>query len=131
MSTYTVTTKTFKQLAAEFATVFKNIHPDGAPKPATQAERLAPYRPHILKERQRGLSWKQIADGMADPRIDVKVSERVLRMYFGKDDLAGGATAATTGTPASGAASTTPAATKPVSQRVVLDPLTDLPIKLP
>lgn len=96
MSTYTQTTKTFKQLAAEFATVFKDIRPVAAPKPVTQAERLAPYRPHILKQRKRGLTWKQIADGMGDPRIGVKVSERVLRLYFANDEKPSGATTRTT-----------------------------------
>ena len=131
MKMYTVTTKTAKQVAADFAAVFKDIHPNGAPKPATQAERLAPFRPQILKQRQRGLTWKQISDGMADPRIGVKVSERVLRLYFGNDEKVGAATPSATATPPPGAAAATTPATKPVSHRVVLDPLTDQPITPP
>lgn len=78
-----VTTKPRVQIAAEFAAVFKDIKPIEVAKPVTQAERLAPYRSHILKQRRRGLTWKQIAEGMSGPIINEKVSFKLLRRLFG------------------------------------------------
>lgn len=133
MRKYQVTTKTREQIAAVFAAVFKTIKPADAPKPVTQAERLAPYRPDIMKQRRRGLTWKQIADGMADPRINEKVSARLLKKLFGSDDPAKklAAAAAQPAVPARSAAAPAPSpatAPKPPSRRYILDPLTGLPI---
>ncbi len=86
MAKYTVTKKTYKALAAEFAIAFKDVKPVAAPKPATFAEAMEPYRPHVLKQRQRGLTWKQIATGMSGPAINVTVSASGLRKLFGDDD---------------------------------------------
>lgn len=88
MKHYTVTKKTYKALAAEFATAFKDVKPEAVPKPVTLAEAMAPYRPHVLKQRQRGLTWKQIATAMSGPAINVKVSATSLRKLFGDDDPA-------------------------------------------
>lgn len=81
-----VTTKPRVQIAAEFAAVFKDIKPIEVAKPVTQAERLAPYRSHILKQRRRGLTWKQIAEGMSGPIINEKVSFKLLRRLFAGQD---------------------------------------------
>ena len=88
MTKYTVTKKTYRDLAAEFAAAFKDVQPIAAPKPVTYAEAMEPYRPHVLKQRQRGLTWKQIATGMSGPAINVKVSATSLRKLFGADDSA-------------------------------------------
>ncbi len=87
MNKYTLTTKTYHQLAAEFATAFKHVMPADSPRPVSLAESLQPYRPHILKQRRRGLTWKQIADGMATPSIGVTVSYKLLNRLFGKDGV--------------------------------------------
>lgn len=89
MTKYTVTKKTYRDLAAEFAAAFKDVKPIAAPKPVTFAEAMEPYRPHVLKQRQRGLTWQQIATGMSGPAINVKVSATSLRKLFGADDPAG------------------------------------------
>jgi hypothetical protein len=79
-----ITTKTSEEIAVDFEAVFSGIKPAQKSKPKTQADRLAPYRKAIAKQRRRGLSWKQIADAMADPRIDEKVTERLLIRVFGQ-----------------------------------------------
>lgn len=79
-----VTTKTSEQIAVDFEAVFSGIKPAQKSKPVTQADRLAPYRKAILKQRRRGLTWKQIAEAMADPRIDEKVTEKLLIRIFGQ-----------------------------------------------
>ncbi len=107
-----VTTKSPGEIAAEFAAVFKAIKP--MPSVAvTQADRLAPYRRNILKQRRRGLTWRQIADGMADPRINEKVTEKVLRQLFGAKEKP---------------ANVSP---KPPVEHLILDPLTGLRITPP
>ncbi len=117
-----VTTKTSEQIAADFAVVFGAIKPVTPPKPLTQADRLAPYKKAILKQRRRGLSWRQIADGMADPRINEPVTEKLLRIVFGAKEKSAKAPAKT----AAAAVPATPA--KPARQRLILDPLTGLPV---
>jgi hypothetical protein len=109
MRTIKVTTKTSAQIAAAFADVFKDVKSDAQPKPATQKDRLAPYAKQIMKLRRRGLSWKQIAAGMADPRIGEKVNERILRKVLGEAPKADAATSS---------------APKPPVQRAAIDPLT-------
>lgn len=103
-----ITTKLRQQIAAEFAVVFKDIKPVLV-APVTQADRLAPYRAQILKQRRRGLTWKQIAGGMADPRINEKVTEKVLREVFGGKETAPKVASEATA-PASKAPATKPAA---------------------
>lgn len=125
MRTLTVTTKTSAQIAADFAATFANIEPLAAAKQVTQQERLEPYRAEVEKQLERGLTWKQISAGMAGPRINEKVSARLLKTVFGGKKKK----------PAKARRKTTkkvpkPAAPKFVSHRVVLDPVTDLPIPL-
>jgi hypothetical protein len=81
-----ITTKTGDQIAADFDAVFKTIKPIPPARPVTQADRLAPYRKAILKQRRRGLDWKQIATGMAQPPILEKVSAKALKQLFGGQD---------------------------------------------
>src|SRR5690348_16106528 len=107
MSTLKVTTRTFAELTGAFEAVFKDIHPVAAAKPVTQADRLEPYRKLIMKQRRRGLNWKQIAAGMGDPRIGEKVGDKLLRKLFGAT---------------SKAVPKAPAA--PSSQRFFIDPAT-------
>ncbi len=83
MSKITITTKTPAQIVADFATVFKAIQPVAAAKPVTQADRLAPYRTVILKQRRRGLTWAQIATGMSQAPISEPVTEKLLKRIFG------------------------------------------------
>ena len=107
-----VTTRTPDQIASAFSAVFKDIAPIVPAKPVTQEDRLAPYRKEVLKQRRRGLNWKQIAAGMADPRIGEVTSAATLKRVFG------------TRVPAR------PAAPVPVGPppHFVLDPLTNQPI---
>ena len=83
MNMLQVTTKTSDQIEAAFAAVFSAIEPSQARRPVTQADRLAPYRKAIMRQRRRGLTWKQIAAAMADPRINEPVTEKLLRKVFG------------------------------------------------
>jgi hypothetical protein len=63
-----------------------------------------------MKLRRRGVSWRNIAAGMANPRIGEKVSDKLLKKIFG--------------------AAEKPTATRPappsdgMEDRLVLDPLT-------
>jgi hypothetical protein len=126
-----VTTKTPAQIAAEFDTVFSQIKPVAVARPVTQAERLAPYRKVILKQRRRGLDWKQIATGMAQPPIQEKVSARVLKQVFGAAADASPATAVSnpsrlaSGPAAASSPSPTVAAPAPMTpkEHEVFDPL--------
>jgi hypothetical protein len=121
MSRLKITTKTSEQIAAEFAATFKDIKPVPPAKPVTQEDRLAPYRKEILKQRRRGLTWKQIADGMSRPPISESVSERTLKaMFEAKKDAA----------PVVAPAGTSPVA-KPPRARLILDPLTGKPVIVP
>lgn len=147
MSKYTVTTKSYKELAAEFATGFKNVAPPTKPKPVSQADWLEPYRPHIMKQHDRGVTWKQIADTMAAPPINMPVTEKILRRNFGGKNATAAplsAAKAQAGTPRPSAtlpagtvpSGATPSATAqgpngnaPVkSRRLILDPYTNQPI---
>jgi hypothetical protein len=83
MRTITITAKTSEQIAAAFTTASKGVKPIPDPKKLTQADRLAPYRKAIMKLRRRGFSWGQIAQVMAHPAIDEKVSVRLLIKVFG------------------------------------------------
>ncbi|HVU36488.1 MAG TPA: hypothetical protein VHE61_23820 [Opitutaceae bacterium] len=94
-----------KQLAANFAAVFKEIVPNATSR-SPLAELLSRYKKEILKLRDRGLTWQQIADGMADPRIGVKVRPRALQRHFG---------------------SHRPVPPQPPPMPLVLDPVTGLP----
>jgi hypothetical protein len=82
MTKLTVTTKSAAQIDAEFEALFRNVKPIEAAKPVTQAQRLAPYRKAIMKQRRRGLTWQQIADTMRQPPIAEPVPARVLRELF-------------------------------------------------
>ncbi len=91
MTKVKITTKTPAEITAAFDAVFKAMEPDR--KPLTQADRLEPYRKQIMKQRRRGLSWRMIAQGMADPRIDEKVSYKTLMNVFGPAEKAAAAAA--------------------------------------
>lgn len=84
MSKITITTKSPEQIAAAFATVYGEFKVREAARNPTQADRLAPYRAEIVKLRRRGLSWTQVAQIMADPRIGEKVSAKLLANIFGE-----------------------------------------------
>jgi hypothetical protein len=109
MSTLKVTKKTSDQITTDFAVAFKEIKPIPA-TPVTQADRLEPYRKEIMKQRRRGLTWQQIAMGMAHPAVNEKVSSRLLMRLFGVRE------------------STPQAEYKPAADRLVLDPLTGQPV---
>lgn len=128
MKNLPVTTKTSKEIATDFATVFKQFKPRPADAGPTPEERLAPYRRQILKLRRWGVPWKKIAAGMRDPRIGETVSDKLLRTLFGAAEASAGApTPATSGAPAP-ASPPTPA--RPARHRLVLDPLTGQPVDL-
>jgi hypothetical protein len=57
---------------AEDPPIFADIGPPRDPREQTQAYRLTPYRKAIMKQRRRGLTWKQIAAAMADPKLGAK-----------------------------------------------------------
>lgn len=69
-----------------FETVCQEMTPDGSERLARQAERLAPYRKVIMKQRGRGLSWKQLAQALGDPRVNVKVTANLLEELYGPKD---------------------------------------------
>lgn len=92
MTKLKITTKTPAEITAAFDAVFKAMQPEA--KPLTQADRLEPYRKQIMKQRRRGLSWRLIAQGMADPRIDEKVSYKTLMNVFGPAEKKAAAAAA-------------------------------------
>lgn len=95
MNTNAVPAPSSDQIDAAFAAVFAEIEPPRDARKRSQADRLAPYRRAVMKQRRRGLTWKQIAVAMADPRIGVKVTEKALRQTFGaKPADASAATAA-------------------------------------
>ena len=77
-----ITTKTRDEIATAFTAVFTTIQSLPGAKDVTQADRLEPYRKEIMKQRKRGLSWKQIAEGMGDPMIGERVSQRTLKAVF-------------------------------------------------
>jgi hypothetical protein len=79
----TVTTKSSKQITADFLTIFQNVKSNTEAKPVTPQDRMKPYRKEILKLRRRGLSWKQIARGMRQPPINERVSTKLLSAVFG------------------------------------------------
>ncbi|HVU31793.1 MAG TPA: hypothetical protein VHE61_00065 [Opitutaceae bacterium] len=110
MSTITTVSKTNEQIVAEFAAAFQGVKPD---RREADLERLVPYRAEIGKLRRRGLTWKQIADGMRRPPINVAVTEQLLKSVFAPAPKPVPA-------PASLAAGLRPA-------RLVLDPATGLP----
>src|SRR6185369_5424521 len=83
MPTYQSTTKSEGEIEAEFELAFRGIEPATGSAAATMEERLEPYRTAILKQHDRGLTWKQIAITMSGPIINVKVSERTLMRVFG------------------------------------------------
>lgn len=113
-----VTTRTTEEIDAAFADVFKAIQPLPTAKALTQEDRLAPYRKAVLKQRRRGLSWRQIAQGMTDPRIGEHVSDKLLRRVFGAADPA-----ARDGSKP-GASAEAPTEVKPPVRHLILDPLT-------
>ena len=77
-----ITTKTPEQIMAEFETAFRDVRPIPTARPLTQADRLAPYRAAIVRQRRRRLTWRQIAEVMSGPVINEKVSEQLLREVF-------------------------------------------------
>ena len=83
METLQVTTKTSAQIDADFEVVFKDFEPPEAPHIVTQKEWLAPYRKAILRQRRRGLTWDQIAAGMAKTPIGEQVTARILAKVIG------------------------------------------------
>jgi hypothetical protein len=83
MSAITITTKTSEQIDAEFEVVFSRVQPPAVFKPLTQADRLEPYRKAVMKQRGRGLTWKQIATGMGERPISEKFTEKALKKAFG------------------------------------------------
>jgi hypothetical protein len=100
------TTQTSEEITALLDDVCKSILPARATG-STTAERLAPYRAAVMKQRRRGLSWKQIAQALRDPRLGLKISDKVLVKAFG------GKTSTTPTAPiapASATAKTTPSA---------------------
>jgi hypothetical protein len=110
MSSLRVTTKSGQEITADFAVAFENIAPIPA-KPVTQSERLEPYRKEIMKQRRRGLTWQQIALGMSHPRVNEKVTPRLLMRLFGAPKPV------------------VPEGYKPAADRLVLDPLTGKPVR--
>jgi hypothetical protein len=121
MSTIKVTTKTSDEIDAAFAAVAKDMKPFQKARRLTQADRLAPYRKAIMKQRRRGLTWKQIVAIMADPRVGENVSERLLIAVFGTPKSAGSSPLVLLNSipPAPAVVSA-----KPPRQRLILDPLT-------
>jgi hypothetical protein len=82
MTKINVTTKTSAEIDAVFDAIFQDVAPPRVTKPLTMADRIAPYRKAILKQRRRGLTWGQIAAGMADPRLGEKISASTLKRAF-------------------------------------------------
>jgi hypothetical protein len=119
-----ITTKTPAEIAAAFAAVCADLRPLTAPKVVTAADRLAPYRIEVMKLRRRGLSWRQISQAMADPRIGEKVSPKLLQKVFSARSKSAPAATPVAPTP------TAPAA-KPQPPRLIVDPLTGKPSILP
>ncbi len=111
MSKITVTQKSPEEIAADFEATFKDVKPATKQVALTQADRLAPYRKQIMKQRVRGLNWKQIAEGMAQPRINEKVSPQLLKKLFGPRPKQ-------------------PEPVRPPVARLVLDPATGKPVIL-
>jgi hypothetical protein len=73
--------KTPEQISAAFGEVFKAIVPPLQRRPSI-ADVLKPYGAEVRKLRKAGYTWIQIRDGMADPRIGVKVSPNTLQVLF-------------------------------------------------
>jgi hypothetical protein len=109
-----VTTKTPDEILSVFDDLAKDVKPELRAKQLTQADRLAPYRKAIMKHRRRGLSWKQIAAIMANPRLGEKVSEQLLKKVFGPPPKP-----------------VVPVPPKPPRPHLVLDPITGLRISPP
>lgn len=71
-----------EQIHAAFSAVFKEITPTREAK-VSAAERLEPFRGDVVRLRKQGYSWKQIANGMHDPRIGIKTAGSTLKLLFG------------------------------------------------
>jgi hypothetical protein len=106
-----ITTKSPEQIDAEFEASFKDLTPAAYVKVLTDADRLAPYRKAIMRQRKRGMSWRQIAEVMSRPPIDEKVSDVLLKKVF-----------------APATVSPKPAPAPRPDDRYVLDPLTGLQV---
>jgi hypothetical protein len=78
-----MTTPSNEEIAAAFVQAFAGIVPSEK-KQIPVAEKLAPYRELILAKRAEGYSWRQIAERMKHPAINIKVSHMTLRVIFGK-----------------------------------------------
>jgi hypothetical protein len=123
------TTQTKEEIMALLDDVCKNILPARATG-STTAERLAPYRAAVMKQRRRGLSWKQIAQALRDPRIGLKISDKVLiKVFGGKTSTTPNApiapastTSKTTPSAPTGTTSTTPV--RPPRAHLIIDPAT-------
>ncbi|MGN6589632.1 MAG: hypothetical protein ACTHKE_05010, partial [Sphingomicrobium sp.] len=70
------------QIHAAFNAVFKEITPTKEAK-VSAAQRLEPFRGDVVRLRKQGYSWKQIANGMHDPRIGIKTAGSTLKLLFG------------------------------------------------
>jgi hypothetical protein len=114
MTKIAITTKTSDQIDAAFDAVFKDIQPVRNATRPTLDQRLEPFRKAVMKQRRRGLSWKQIAAAMSDPRIGEKFSAKSLWTVFGKQPKR--------------SAPAAPAAAASPRQRLFLDPVTGKPI---
>ena len=110
MNKIRITTKSPAQIDAEFDAAFKAVTPALRVKQLTVADRLAPYRKAIVKQRKRGMTWQQIAEVMSGPPIEEKVSAYSLKEAFS------GRRSAAKPVPAP--------APELVDDRLVLDPLT-------
>jgi hypothetical protein len=77
-----MTTPSKEEITAAFVQAFDGVVPSEK-KQIPISERLAPYRESILAKRTEGYSWKQIAERMKYPAINIKVSHMTLRMLCG------------------------------------------------
>lgn len=122
MSQPQITTKTPEEIAAEFEATFKDIVP---PTPITMEMRFEPYRDAIMKQRDRGLTWPQIAKGMSGPIIGEKVSAWQLIGLFGGKKARKGKKAAKAKRPK------TPKPPKQAKAHLVKDVQTGKPVIVP
>jgi hypothetical protein len=92
---------------------------------------FSPGRPDVLKEREAGFSWNEIAAAMADPAIGIRISPKSLRRAC---DTPGKApkTAASRGAAAPNRATPKPAAPDDdENTKVILNPITGRPKIVP
>lgn len=64
-----------------FLQAFNGVVP-AETKQVPVADRLAPFREHILARRKMGFSWRQIATALANPATNLHVSVVTVRRLF-------------------------------------------------